>query len=254
MTRSFNEQISLGLWLGRVQRSGGLSERYINYFPVGVDPYEMLGNPMLKPEINHEIDIRFHWKSHHSSIQLDLFAAYLLDFISSVIDTSLSPRMPGSPGVRRFTNINKAIKTGFEASWSQLLPAGLQHQLSMAYTYAQDLERAEPLPEIAPFELNFHLSGSYFKDRLMPYITFRHVLEQARISQEFGETLTPSFSLMDLGISFSVTKWLKISGGIQNAFDTLYYEHLSRSVRGSNPLPIYSPGRCYFVSFSLEWM
>jgi iron complex outermembrane receptor protein len=254
MTKSVNEQIYLGMWLGRVQRSGSLSERYINYFPIGVDPYEMLGNPLLKPEINNEMDISFQWKSPKSSIQLDLFAAYLQDFISSVIDASLSPRMPSSPGVRRFTNIDKAFKTGFEVSWSQALPAGLQHQLSLAYTYAQDLERSEPLPEIAPLDVRFHLSGSYVKNRLLPYITFRHVLEQARIAKEFGETVTPSFTLVDLGVSFSVTKWVNISGGIQNVFDTLYYEHLSRSVKGDSTMPIYSPGRCYFVSFSLDWM
>jgi iron complex outermembrane receptor protein len=254
ISRSLNEQISLGLWLGRIQRSGGLSERYINYFPIGVDPYEMLGNPLLNPEVNNEVDFTAQWKSHNSTIKLDLFAAYLQDFISSVIDSSLSPRMPSSPGVRCFTNIHKAFKTGVEASWSQALPAGVQLQISMAYTYAQDLERSEPLSEIAPLDVRLHLSGNYLKNRLLPYITFRHVLEQARISEEFGETVTPSFSLADLGVSFSITKWLQISGGIQNVFDTLYYEHLSRSVKGSNPFPIYSPGRCYFVSFSLDWM
>lgn len=251
-TKKFAEKITMGLWLGRVQRSGSLTERYINYFPVGVDPYEMIGNPMLDPEINNEFDITFQWKSDLSSIHLDLFAAYLQDFISSLIDTSLSPTIPSSPGVRQYTNIEKAFKTGFEAGWNQLWPAGLQHQLSLAYTYGSDLQREDPLPEIAPLDLRFLLSGSYFSQRLKPYITFRYVMEQSRISSEFGESVSPSFVLFDLGASFQLNRKLRFTAGVQNLFDVLYYEHLSRSVRDASKLPIYAPGRCFFLSFNLD--
>ncbi len=252
VTKKFTEKLTLGMWLGHVQRSGSLTERFINYFPVGVDPYEMLGNPQLDPEINNEVDITFQWKSDRSAIHLDLFAAYLQDLISSVIDTSLSPLIKSSPGVRRYTNIDRAFKTGFEAGWMQKWPAGLQHQFSLAYTYGEDLERNDPLPEIAPLDIRLHLSGSYFSHRLKPYCTFRYVMEQSRISNEFGETLSPSFALIDLGISFQFTKLVRMTTGIQNLFDTLYYEHLSRSVRDINALPIYAPGRCFFLSFSLD--
>jgi len=253
-TKKFAEKLSLGLWLGRVQRSGSLTERYINYFPVGVDPYEMLGNPLLDPEINNEFDITLQWKSEHTNLHLDLFAAYLQDYISSVIDVSLSPTIPSSPGVRRYTNINKAVKTGFEAGWNQLWPAGLQHQFSIAYTYGEDLGRSDPLPEIAPLDLRFHLSGDYFSHRFIPYLTFRYVLEQSRVSSEFGETVSPAFTLVDLGLMFRFSKSFSVSTGIQNLFDTLYYEHLSRSVRDVNSTPIYSPGRCFFLSFNLDLM
>jgi len=251
-TRNLSEKLTLGAWLGRVQRSGSLTERYINYFPVGLDPYEMLGNPLLDPEINNQADLTTQWRSEHSSISLDLFVAYLQDPISSIIDTSLNPRMPSSPGVRRYTNIERAFKTGFEASWAQELPAGLQHLFSVAYTYGQDPDKKDPLPEIAPLDTRFHLSGSYFSERLKPYITFRYVMEQARISSEFGETVTPSFALFDLGLSLRFQKVFGISAGIQNLFDTLYYEHLSRSVRATETMPIYSPGRCFFISFNLD--
>lgn len=253
-TKTLTEKLSLGAWLGRVQRSGSLTERYINYFPVGVDPYEMLGNPMLESEINNQADLTMQWQSKQTSISLDLFVAYLQNPISSFIDTSLSPRMPSSPGVRKYTNIDKAIQTGFEASWTQVLPLGLQHQFSIAYTYAQDLERKEPLPEIAPLDTRFHLSGSYFSHRLKPYVTLRYVIEQARISEEFGETVSPAFALVDLGLSFRFKRVVGISAGIQNLFDTLYYEHLSRSVRDAESTPIYSPGRCFFLALNLDLM
>ena len=252
-TKQFTEQFSLGFWIGRAQRSGSLTERFINYFPVGVDPYEMLGNPILDPEVNNQADVNLRWSAEKTVIQLDLFAAYLQDFISSYIDTTLSPSIPSSPGVRKYSNINRAFKTGFEASWSQQLPAGLQHRFSVAYTWAQDLVKDQPLPEIAPLDLRYHLSGNYFKRRLSPYITFRYVVEQNRISPEFGEKTSPSFGLIDLGLSFQVHRIFGITAGVQNLLDANYYEHLTRSSRGASALPIYAPGRSFFLSFNLDF-
>ena len=252
-TKNFTDQFSMGLWLGRAQRSGSMTERFINYFPVGEDPYEMVGNPLIDPEVNNQADLNFRWEANQTVLQLDLFVAYMQDFISSSIDTTLSPKLPSSPGVRRYQNIDKAFKTGFETSWSQLLFAGLQHQLSVAYTYAQDLVKEAPLPEIPPLDLRYHLSGNYLKNRLSPYITFRHVVEQARTSAEFGETVTPSFSIIDLGLSMRINQMLGFTAGVENLLDVNYYEHLSRSARGATAVPIHAPGRNFFLSFNLDF-
>ena len=248
--KPLGEQYELGLWLGRAQRSAGLTERYINYFPVGQDPYEMLGNPNLAPEVNNQIDITFS-VAVNSNIRLsiDVFGAYLENLISSVIDTNLSPRMPTSPGVRQFVNINAAYKTGFEMSYTQMLFAGLQHQLSMAYTYAQDAERNEPLPEIAPLDLRYTLLGTYFSSKLKPQITVRLVADQTRISTEFGETITPGFALLDVKVAYQFNSKLNLILGADNVLNASYYEHLNRSVRGSTN-PIYAPGINVFVKLS----
>ena len=252
--KNYKNNISLGLWLGRAQRSGSLTERFINYFPVGQDPYELLGNPQLKPEINNQLDLTFEHKSFKSAIKLDLFMAYLQDNISSVIDTSLKTRLPKLPGVRQFVNIDEAIKTGFELSWTQSLFADLQQQLSFAYTYGKDLEQDEPLPEIAPFDLRFRIFGTYLKGRLRPEISFRYVSSQKRISKEYGETASPAFNILDIKLSYQLYKYFHITTGVQNLFDARYYEHLTRSVKGNLPHPIYAPGRNFFLSLSLDLM
>ncbi len=252
--KSLGDHYSVGLWLGRAQRSGGLTERYINYFPVGQDPFEMLGNPQLDPEINNQLDLTVSYERPGTIIGLDLFAAYLQDYISSVIDTTLTARLPNSPGVRQFINIGQAWKTGFELSWSQALTAGLQHQVTMAYTYGQDLEREEPLPEIAPLDLRYKLTGSFFNNKLQPQLVWRYVADQQRVSDEFGETSTPSFTTLDATVSYHFSDLLRGSLGIQNIFDETYYEHLNRTARGSDPRPIFAPGRNVFVSLSLKFM
>jgi iron complex outermembrane recepter protein len=251
--KNFGEKFQTGLWLARAQRSGSLTERFINYFPVGQDPYEMLGNPQLNPEINYQADLIFKWiVNEGSAIHVDLFAAYLQDYISSVIDPTLTRRLPASPGVRQYVNIDKAIKTGFEIGWNQQLFAGLAHRMGLAYTYGQDQERDEPLPEIAPLDFQYSLYGNYLKGRLRPEVTFRYVAEQSRISDEFGETATPSFSLLDLEIGYQVTKGLSFSVGVNNLLDENYYEHLNRSVLGTTN-PIFAPGRNIFANLNLTF-
>jgi iron complex outermembrane receptor protein len=251
--KDFGSNLQTGFWLARAQRSGSLTERFINYFPVGQDPFEMLGNPQLSPEINYQADLTFKWNiNENSAINVDLFAAYLQDYISSVIDTTLTPRLPMSPGVRQYINIDEAVKTGFEISWHQQLFAGLAHRMGVAYTYGQDLERDEPLPEIAPLDFRYTLYGHYLKGKLKPEITFRYVAEQSRVSGEFGEVTTPSFNLLDIKIGYQFTNSLSANVGVNNLLDEHYFEHLNRSVRGGND-PIFAPGRNIFVNLNFTF-
>jgi iron complex outermembrane receptor protein len=242
-----------GLWLGHAQRSGSLVERYINSFPVGLDAYEMLGNPQLSPEINNQADLLISYKQNQTEFDLGLFVSFLNDHISSVIDTGLTPRMPSSPGVRRYINIKDAFMAGFEFTWKQQLIAGLEHHLNIAYTYGQDKVRNEPLPEIAPLDLRYILSGGYFKNKILPVITLRYVLKQDRVSTAFGESITPSFTLLDLALTYKIGQHLGLTAGVENVFDELYYEHLNRYVKNQSH-PIYAPGRNLYISIYVDFM
>ena len=126
--------------------------------------------------------------------------------------------------------------------------------MSLAYTYAQDLEREEPLPEIAPLDMRYRLSGSYLKNKLRPEVALRHVIKQDRISSEFGETVTPAFTILDVSVAYQFNKVFSMSTGVQNVFDQAYYEHLSRSVKGTMSQPIYNPGRNFFISVNMSFM
>lgn len=244
----FKNGMQIGLWFGRAQRSGSITERFINHLPVGQDPYEMVGTPDIKPEVNNQVDLNLGYKTTETIINLSLFTSFLQDYISSEIDPALTPKMPTSPGVRRYINIDEAMMSGFEVSWDQRLFAGLTHQLSAAYTYGQNKVIDQPLPEIAPMDIRYALRGSYLDGKLKPEASVRYVVQQDRISTEFGETETPSFTLVDASVSYKISKLFNATLGAQNLFDVAYYEHLSRSVRGTNPRPIYAPGRNFYVS------
>lgn len=251
--RHLRNGFEYGVWLGRSQRSASLTERYINSFSVGVDPYDMLGNPSLKPEVNNQLDISLRYQGRAASIDVNLFGSLLRDFISSEIDPSLTPTMPSSPGVRRFKNIGKAMMTGFEMTWNQRWPGAWQQQIALAYTFGRDLVHKGPLPEIAPLDLRIHIVRGFLNNKLTPGITFRYVLAQNRIARNFGETKTPGFNLLDLDVNYRVFKNSTLTFGVKNVFDMLYYEHLTRSVRGTD-YAIHAPGRNIFLSVSVDMM
>ncbi|WP_320112984.1 TonB-dependent receptor domain-containing protein [Draconibacterium orientale] len=253
-TRLFNENISLGLWAGMATRSPGIAERYINQFPIGLDPYEMLGNPDLDPEINNQLDLVFRYQTEKTNINLNVFTSVLRDYISSEIREDLQPAMSTSSGVRQFVNIKKALMTGFEANWTQRYNSFLSHDLGLVYTHGQNQQLDEPLPEIPPMEFHYHLMGNFAEGKVKPEIKFRHAMKQDRIATSYGETETPAFNVVDAKVSWMMSRVFNATGGVQNLFDEAYYEHLARSVRGANARPIYSPGRSFYVTLTISFL
>jgi iron complex outermembrane receptor protein len=251
ITHNLSGKTSLEFWLGRAQRSGSISERYINHFSVGLDPYEIVGNPDLAPEKNNQADVLFSYQTKNTYLNLDIFGSYLQDYISSVIRPDLKPGMASSPGVRQVININEALKYGFEISWNQNLISGFSHHLNIAYTYGKDLKRKEPLPEIAPLDIRYRLVKSLFNKKMNVEAALREVIKQNRVSSSFGETKTPSFTLLDLKVAYSFTNKLKMNMEVKNLLDEQYYEHLSRPLNTDTSKYISAPGRSFMVSLVL---
>ncbi len=252
-TKMLNNVFSLGLWFGTAQRSPGIAERYINFLPIGLDPYEMVGNPQLKPETNNQADLIFEYNTKSTKINLDLYSSFLRNYISSEIDPEVNPKMATSPGVRRYINIDKALISGFELEWKQVITSYLRQDFGVVYIYGKDKKLNAPLPEIAPLEIKYRLYGNFLNDKLLPEILFRQAMKQDRISTSFGETVSPAFNVVDTKISWVASRAITATGGVLNLFDTAYYEHLSRYILGSVN-PIYSPGRSIFVTLTFNFL
>jgi len=247
---SLSQRSSVALWLGRAQRSPSITERFIHFLPIGIDPYEMLGNPQLKPEANHQVDVLLHYRGKWWTWRLNTFAGYITNYISSQIRDDLNPLMPVSAGVRQYVNIDAAMMAGFEGSLQQEVPlAGIKQRLVVHYTYGKNLVTEEPLPQIPPLELRYQLVGSYFRDRLQPKVSVRYAAAQDRIATTFGERRTPSFYVVNLTVGWKSRRVGVLELGVYNVMDVAYYEHLTRSVR-STGRPFYNPGRSFAVLWS----
>ena len=87
----------LGIWLGRAQRSGSLTERYINRFAVGIDAYELVGNPDLKPETSKNLELGTYFTNNSN------FDFNITGFFSEIEDKI----MTGNAELRCNTDTNK---------------------------------------------------------------------------------------------------------------------------------------------------
>lgn len=245
----YNIQFAYGLG----SRAPKITERYINHFTVGMDAYEYVGNPFLKSEKNNQIDLVLNKSGKFFSFQVDLFYSYLSDYITAVVDTTLSKKfmacMPPA-NAKRYTNIDKATQYGFELSAGYKFADYFELNGNVYYTYAQNLDLDEPLAEIPPLTGNLSISYSYKK--IFANFKGRFVAEQNRVSSSFDESPSDGFSVFDTKIAYAPTKNISMEMGINNIFDITYYEHLSRPYKNMPEQSMfYEPGRNFLFSIKL---
>lgn len=216
------------LALGRGVRSANMTERYINYFTVGQDAYRYVGNPNLKPEANHQIELGFKNKtrlSDESSFQFNYgFSAYyamLTDYITAVVNNDLVT--PMAPMVKSFVNIEDAYKTGFELFIDTHFTQNWTLGTSLAYVYAKNKYLDESLSLTPPLTAKFNLK--YGNNKFMSNLKFRAVATQKEIATSFGETETPGYGVMDLEMVYKPLKGLSVGGAVLNIFDKSYHNH-----------------------------
>jgi len=234
------------LAFGRGMRTASMVERYINHFNVGVDPYEYVGNPNLKPEVNNQIELSFSKKIKSIDISASVFHSFLRDYITAFVNEDIPRKfMPTTPPVytKQFVNIEKATQTGFEFSFNVQISEQLRFTSDMSYTQAKNLDFEEPLAQIPPFMTVLGLE--FEKENYWMTLNTRLVASQNKISISFMEEKTPGFGTFDFRAGFEPFDNFSIGGAVLNIFDTTYYEHLNFSYANSNTLAgkIYEPGR-----------
>lgn len=234
------------LAIGRGIRTASMIERYINHFNVGVDPYEYVGNPNLKPEINNQIEISFLKKFETIEIGASVFHSFLEDYISAIVNTSIPRKfMATVPPVyaKQFINLDKASQTGVEFSFNVKASDNLTFTSDISYTHAENKDFDEPLAHIPPFMAN--LAAKYEADNYWFALSSRLVGRQDRISTTFMEEETPGFGTLDFRAGFTPFDGVSVGVAVLNIFDKNYYEHLNFSYQNSNILSgrIYEPGR-----------
>ena len=232
--------------VGRGVRTASMIERFINHFSVGVDPYEYVGNPNLKPEVNTQIELSLLKKFETIQISASFFHSFLTDYITPVVNTSIPRKfMPTTPPLvaKQFINIDEAIQTGFEFSFNYKASEKIMFTSEVSYTQAENKDLNEPLAHIPPFMAN--LGAKYEDDNFWFAFSSRLVAKQAKIAPSFMEEETPGFGTLDFRAGVEPFKGFSIGFAVLNIFDKTYYEHLNFSYSNSNILSgkIYEPGR-----------
>lgn len=249
-----NTQVQLAL--GRGARTASMIERFVNHFSVGVDPYEYVGNPDLKPEVNNQIELSFNTDYRDMEFGASVFYSIIEDYIVPVVDENIPRKfmpMAEPKYAKRFMNIDKAMQAGFELYWNYKLTNYLKFSSDISYTYAKNKDFNEPLPQITP--LSAHASLMFERDTYWFNLNSRFVAAQKRISDSFMETASNDFTTMDFSIGFVPVKNLTLGASVINIFDKAYYEHLNFSYTNSDILSgrIYEPGRNFTVKVNYSF-
>ncbi len=231
---------------GRGVRTASMIERFINHFNIGIDPYEYVGNPYLDPEVNNQFEFSVNQKFSKMELGATVFYSFMQDYITAIVDEDLPRKfMPSVQPIyaKRFINIDNAMQTGFEFYFNYNFTNSFHFLSDVSYTYGQNKDFDEPLPQVVP--LTAHLSLNYEKEKYWFNFRSRLVDSQDRISETFRETVTPGFATFDLSGGFKPFKGMTIGAAVLNIFDKAYYEHLNFSYKNSNIMSgrILEPGR-----------
>jgi len=268
ITKKFNKGFSLSLALGRGVRSPDMTERFIILLPIGYDKFDYLGNPQLKPEANNQLDITLKYVNDKAGLfQLNGFYSLVNEYITGKIlpPSEQKPLSKDVLGVKQFYNAGNAQFRGFEFSYATPYQLKFGAQVFASYTYATLNEaqqyvlndqgdvvdevfiKNDALTEIPPMESTVILYYKVNKGKFVPKLKVRMVAAQNHVSEASYEQTTPGFVVTSFLLNYTLNKYFKVSAGVNNLFNTAYYEHLNRNIIGSN-YNLYEPGRVYYVN------
>ena len=247
---------------GRGSRSASIEERFIAFFNIGRDPYEYVGNPNLKAEVNNQFEISFNGKKFFegktiNQINYGIATYYSIyeNYILGVVDETLIRKYnPTTPPIhpKVFRNIDNAMKTGFETYLDVKLYNHFNFLTELAYVYTENKDFNENLPLTPPLQTRFKLG--YETEKFWASVQYNLTARQPKISQSFDEIATPGYEVMDIKAGFSPLKNLSIGGAILNVFDQFYNNHLTFAFNNQPDFgrtPITEPGRNFtlFVNY-----
>ncbi|WP_158849096.1 TonB-dependent receptor domain-containing protein [Algibacter sp. L1A34] len=249
--------LTLEVAYGRGIRSANMIERYINHFTVGQDPYEYLGNPNLKPEVNNQFEIGFKGKNSTNSFKYasSFYYSKFENYIVGVVDPTITRKfMPTTDPqfVKVFRNLDNAYKTGFEVMGEVGFFNDFYFKTQLAYVYAKNNDLNESLPLTPPFNTTFSLGLK--REKYWANAQYKITSKQDNIAESFGETTTDGYETLDIKFGIIPLKNLTLGVAVLNAFDEAYNNHLNFSFTNQENFgrtPITDPGRNFtaFVQY-----
>ncbi len=266
-----SSSLTLHLGLGRSMRAPDLQESYIKFLSVGFDRYDYLGNPKLLPEVNHQADIRISGYTSKVEFHVQAFGSVVRNFISGVLlpPAVARPQSMGAPGVKQFTNIDRAYLWGFEGVAHVKNILGFGARFSAGYTHGtfsktekpllvnnqavgSNLITNDPIPEIPPLEAEVRINRVMGNSGAEIWTEVKMAAAQHHVSQAGYEDPTPGFFLMNAGLAWQLFTSLQVVAGVDNLFDAAYYQHLNRRMIGSADR-LNEPGRSFYLNLMIKF-
>lgn len=248
-----SDKFTLEAAYGRGVRSANMTERFINHFTIGSDPYEYVGNPDLDAEINNQFEIGFKGVENLSNgfdkftYSTSFFYSAFENYIVGIVDESINRKfmpMLEPRNVKVFRNLDDAYKTGFEMIGKLDFLNDFYFKTEMAYVYAKNKDLNESLPLTPPFMTKFSIGLE--KEKYWATVRYNLTSKQNNIAKSFGETKTDGYQTLDIKLGVKPIKDVTLGLAVINVFDETYHNHLNFAFKnqvGLDAVPITEPGR-----------
>ena len=252
--------VTTTLGAGFSRQPPGASERYRAFSDALGGGYE-IGNPAAKAEDKYEVDWGLHWQQPKFTVNADLFASYLPDYLhrTRVGATTPPPPPPAGAIVYGYRSTEATFLGGeLEVLWQPVTDTWWR--LAAAGVAGTDRKAHRRLPEIPPGSLTLATGRMWPGLRLKPWVELgvRAAAAQHNPAPDdmpvFADTSAFTLGNVRGGLTW---RGLRIALSVENVFDRLYYDYLSPPAAAMPPsgslLPgarIPGPGRTFTLTVS----
>lgn len=227
LSHDFGDRTAGYLRGGYSSRAAGVTERYYAFSPAP-GGYQ-LGNPTLDAEKKQEAEAGLSWQGDRVTVAASAFFASFDDFILPQEVDRRDVNQDGTPdAIMGFVNTEARLYGGELGLELRPCPR-LLVPVTVAHVRGENTGAGRDLPEIPPLsgtaEIRFQACA--VRDAwLRAGVDF--AADQDRIDPLFGENRTGGYAVWHLGASGRPLPGLSLGLLVENLFDRLYNDHLTR--------------------------
>lgn len=253
MEHLLSAQTTFRWGLSRTVRSADATERYIaaNTAMPAMPSMTWVGNPDIKPEAHHQVDLGFTFNMRKGAITVT-------GYYDDVSDYILLDRAHTIDNASIYRNVD-AVLYGFDLEADYQWAPHWRSRFTAAYVYANNETDDRAIGQTPPLEGTASLE--YWQERWMLAGELRAVNKQTRVDDDpaigsgvdFGQT--PGYTIYRLYGLFKLGKQADLKYGIDNLFDKYYREHLNKpsGFDPSSNTPVYEPGRSFWARLEAKF-
>lgn len=248
--------LSWRLTLARKTREPGYVERYL-WLPTNAsgglaDGNIYVGAPGLKPETAWITEAGFDYRTATAYVRPTVYVRQVDDYIQGVpfdatpgvIDTpqEMVANMNGDPTPLRFANVDARLY-GVDVDAGMVLGGPWRVDAVASYVRGERRDIDDNLYRVSPPSLTVGLT--YEQPAWSATVETRAVARQNDVSATNSEAETAGYVLLNAFGSWTVSKGVRLSAGVENLLDQKYKDHLSgyNRIAGSDvPLGERVPG------------
>ena len=228
----------------RSVRTADATERYLANFMGAGGAMSWVGNPDIKPEKHHQVDLGARFKGSAVDLSGSVYFNKISDFIQLYKGQNV-----GAPytNVSVYRNIS-AVLAGAEGEAEFRLSDRWRVNMAAAYTYGKNRTSGTPLAQVAPLSGKFELT--YDAAKWMAGFRINAAAKQSRTdagSSNVDAGTTKGYATLDLFGAYNLTDKFQITAGITNVLDKNYAHHLNKANLMNPGVRVNEPGRSAYI-------